>query len=486
MHLFFHSIRTSFTATLAAAFLVATQSLPAQEASSPWKSTGAAGVTLAQGNSDTLSYTLHLLSAYELDNREAKLGADWHYAEDNDVKNTDSFRAFGEYRYLFDDRAYLGANTAYLVDEISEIDFRLDLGVVAGYYLIKDKKQKLSLEIGPGYVWLEQGGISDDYMTMRLALRYERQLARRSKLWLSTSYTPAVEDFSDYLLTTEAGIDTALNDHWAIRTALRHQYDSTPALDRKTSDTLLTFGLRYALGGYPEKEVTSQSNPQASDAKPEAIKKGWTSTAALTLALAEGNSDNLNVTAAYNSAYRSDAGEYFLSASYSYAESDSERSADSVTVRNQYNKLLSEKTYLGMGLDLLRDDIADIDYRATPALTLGHYLIKEEDMTLSFEAGPGYTFEKVGGVSDSYFSLVAGENFVWELNDSVSFKQSLTGHINPSETDDYTLVADMHLDTEINEHLSWRLAASWSYDNTPAVDKDKEDITLSSGIAVKF
>jgi len=486
MHLFFHSIRTSFTATLAAAFLVATQSLPAQEASSPWKTTGAAGVSLAQGNSDTLSYTLHLLSAYELDNREAKLGADWHYAENNDVKSTDSFRAFGEYRYLLNDRAYLGANTAYLVDEISEIDFRLDLGVVAGYYLIKDKKQKLSLETGPGYVWLEQGGITDDYMTMRLALRYERQLAQRSKLWFSTTYTPSVEDFSDYLLTTEAGIDTALNDHWAIRTALRHQYDSTPALDRKTSDTLLTFGLRYALGGYPEKEVTSQSIPQASDAKPEAIKKGWTSTAALTLALAEGNSDNLNVTAAYNSAYRSDAGEYFLSASYSYAESDSERSADSVTVRNQYNKLLSEKTYLGMGLDLLRDDIADIDYRATPALTLGHYLIKEEDMTLSFEAGPGYTFEKVGGVSDSYFSLVAGENFVWELNDSVSFKQSLTGHINPSETDDYTLVADMHLDTEINEHLSWRLAASWSYDNTPAVDKDKEDITLSSGIAVKF
>ena len=107
-------------------------------------------------------------------------------------------------------------------------------------------------------------------------------------------------------------------------------------------------------------------------------------------------------------------------------------------------------------------------------------------MTLSFEVGPGYTFEKVGGITDDYFSIVAGEKFIWEINKRISLKQSLTGHINPSETDDYNLVADIALDTDLTKHLSWRIAASWSYDNTPAADRDKDDITLSSGIAVKF
>ena len=494
------SFKTAVTGLLTLALLASAQSLLASpqslpaETSSSWENEAAAGVSLAKGNSDNLSYNLHLLSSYELDNIEAKLGADWHYAENNDVKNTDSFKAFGEYRYLLNDRAYLGTNASYLVDDITDIDYRIDLGVVAGYYLLKNKDQKLSFEAGPGYVWQDQADITDDYMTLRFALRYEQQLAQRSKLWFSSIYTPAADDFSDYLLSAEAGIDTAINDHWAIRTAIRYQYDSTPAPDRQSGDTLLTVGLRYALGSYPEKGAPNGKIPDPSDSGPlsgpnsgpEAIQDDWTSTAALTLSMADGNSDNLNTTASYDAALRRDAGEFFFTGTYSYAEADSTASADSLITRTQFNKLLSERTYLGMGLGLLRDDIADIDYRITPAVTLGHYFIKEDNMTLSFEVGPGYTFEKVGGNTDDYFSIVAGEKFVWEINKRISLKQSLTGHINPSETDDYNLVADIALDTDLTKHLSWRIAASWSYDNTPAADKDKDDITLSSGIAVKF
>ena len=486
------SFKTTATGLLTLTLLATTQSLLASpqplpaEASSSWENTAAAGLSLAKGNSDNLSYNLHLLSSYEHDNTEAKLGADWHYAENNDVKNTDSFKAFGEYRYLLSDRAYLGTNTSYLVDDITDIDYRIDLGVVAGYYLLKNKDQKLSFETGPGYVWQDQADITDDYLTLRFALRYEQQLAQRSKLWFSSIYTPAADDFSDYLLSAEAGIDTAINDHWAIRTAIRYQYDSTPAPDRQSGDTLLTVGLRYALGSYPEKEAPTGKIPDPSDSGHKTIQDGWTNTAALTLSMADGNSDSLNTTASYDAALRRDAGEFFFTGTYSYAEADSTASADSLITRTQFNKLLSEHTYLGMGLGLLRDDIADIDYRITPAVTLGHYFIKEDDMTLSFEVGPGYTFEKVGAITDDYFSIVAGEKFVWEINDHMSFKQSLTGHINPSDTDDYNLVADIALDTDLTKHLSWRVAASWSFDNTPAADSDKDDITLSSGIAVKF
>ena len=486
------SFKTAATGLLALTLLATTQSLLASpqpltaETSSSWKNTAAAGLSLAKGNSDNLSYNLHLLSSYEHDNTEAKLGADWHYAENNDVKNTDSFKAFGEYRYLLSDRAYLGTNTSYLVDDITDIDYRIDLGVVAGYYLLKNKDQKLSFETGPGYVWQDQADITDDYLTLRFALRYEQQLAQRSKLWFSSIYTPAADDFSDYLLSAEAGIDTAINDHWAIRTAIRYQYDSTPAPDRQSGDTLLTVGLRYALGSYPGKDAATGKIPDPSDSGHKTIQDGWTNTAALTLSMADGNSDNLNTTASYDAALRRDAGEFFFTGTYSYAEADSTASADSLITRTQFNKLLSERTYLGIGLGLLRDDIADIDYRITPAVTLGHYSIKEDNMTLSFEVGPGYTFEKVGGITDDYFSIVAGEKFIWEINKRISLKQSLTGHINPSETDDYNLVADIALDTDLTKHLSWRIAASWSYDNTPAADSDKDDITLSSGIAVKF
>ncbi|MBT8038166.1 MAG: DUF481 domain-containing protein [Verrucomicrobiae bacterium] len=470
---------------LATATLATAQTHPAEPTHS-WKSTGAAGISLAQGNADTLSYNLNLLSVYELDHTEAKIGADWHYAENQDVQSTDSFRAFGEFRHLLNDRFYLGSQTSYLVDAIAEIDYRIDLGVVAGYYFIKNNHKKLSLEAGPGYAWQKQAGIQNDDVTLRLALHYEHQLAQRSKLWFSSIYTPTIDDFSDSLVTVEAGIDTDINDHWAIRTSVRHQYVSSPAAGRQPSDTLLSVGLRYALGGYPDADTPERSIPKAFGARPEAIQKGWTSTAALTLALAQGNADSLNTHASYDASLRRDTGEFFFSGKFSYAEANSARSADSLITHAQLNHFLAKNSYLGMSVGFLRDNIAEIDYRITPAVTLGHYMIKNDRITLSFEAGPGLTIEKAGGIQDSGFAIVAGERLVWEINERISLKQSLTGHINPSETDNYTLVADVHLDTDITEHLAWRLAASWVYDNTPAVNKGKDDITLSSGIAFKF
>ncbi|NNJ86825.1 MAG: DUF481 domain-containing protein [Akkermansiaceae bacterium] len=244
--------------------------------------------------------------------------------------------------------------------------------------------------------------------------------------------------------------------------------------------------MRYSLGSYPEDDTITSQFPDPADNGPEAIQDGWTSNAALTLTMADGNSDNLNTTLSYDTTLRRDTREFFLRANYSYAEADNTASADSLIIRTQSNKLISDKTYLGAGFGFLRDDIAEIDYQLTPALTLGHYFIKKNHMTLSFEVGPGYTFEKAGGITDDYFTIIAGEKFIWEISQRITLKQSITGQINPSNADDYNLAADISLDTGITERLAWRIAASWNFDNTPAANSDKDDITLSSGITVKF
>ena len=107
-------------------------------------------------------------------------------------------------------------------------------------------------------------------------------------------------------------------------------------------------------------------------------------------------------------------------------------------------------------------------------------------MTLSFEGGPGFAFEEVGGVKDSYFSIIAAEKFTWAVNDRISLKQSLSGVFDPSNSDNYTLVADAALDVQLNEKTAWRLAASWAYDGEPAAGRERDDTTVTSGFSVKF
>ena len=481
------STKIAIHSLISAFALSASHSLSAQDPNpSPWEITGAAGLSLSKGNSDNLSYTLQLLSTYKQDRVEAVLGADWFYAESNGTKNTDSFRVFGEYKCLLNDRFYLGTNASYLTDGVSDLDYRIDVSAVAGYYLLKDEVNQWSVEFGPGYAWQEQGGIQDDFMTLRFATRFEHQLASRSKLWLSAIYAPKVDDFGDYLLNIEAGIDTLLSDHWALRTAVRYTYDSTPAQGRKSGDTLLTIGLRYALGGFHEAAKSGRRTLKLGAAAPKSIQMGWSSSAAVTFSMAKGNADSLSAGMGYDTAYRKGSREFFLNGIYTYAEADGARSADVFLANVQYNRLLGERAFVSFGAGVLRDEIADVSYRFTPKVNLGYYLIKEDTMTLSFEVGPGYTFEEVGDVTDSYFTIVAAEKFVWKIGERMTFKQSVAANVSTSDSENYILLADALLDTDITENLAWRVAVNWTYDNAPAAARDKDDVTLSTGMAVKF
>ncbi|GHC59396.1 DUF481 domain-containing protein [Roseibacillus persicicus] len=453
---------------------------------SPWDVTAAANMALAQGNSDSMAYSLQGLATYEGTVWEGLVGADYLYSENDGVAATDSLRVFAQGQRLLTDRIYLGLAASYYSDELADVDYRVDLAGVLGYHLIKNDRTKLSFEVGPGYGWEQQGGQSENFTTIRFGQHFEHQLNSRSKIWQNAVFTPRMEDFGDYFLTVDAGIDTLLTERWAVRTSLRYLFDSTPTAGKGEDDIALLFGLSYSLGGFPEPEAEGRRTLKPADAAPGDPAMGWVTTAALGLSLAKGNSDSLQASLAYDTAYRSASNEFFLSAAYSYGETDSTTSSDALAASARYNRLLNERLYLGAGLGFLRDDIAQVSYRLTPNALLGYYLIKNERMTLALEGGPAYVFEEVAGVEDSYFALRAAERFTWNIGPRLTFNQSLVADADPNDFDNTLYTFNAYLDADITSHLSWRLAGTYVYDNQPAAGLEKDDLTLTSGIAVQF
>lgn len=453
---------------------------------SPWEVTGAASLGLAKGNADNLTYALQVLATYEQGQTQGLLGADLFYAESNGVATTNNFRLFGQYNRLLSDKVYVGAFGSYLTDDISDIKYRVDAGLTLGYNFINNGTTKLSFEAGPGYTWEEQGGIINSYPSIRFVQRFEHQLTQRSKIWQSATFSPEMDDFNNHLLIAEAGIDVLLSSQWSLRTSVRYQYDTTPAAGRQSDDVLFLTGLSYSLGGFPDPAEAGRQTLKPDAAAPEAIQMGWSSTAALTLSSASGNADNLFLGVTVDSAYRTAAHETFISALYGYAENSGNVSADSIRANVQHNRILNDKLFLGASLGYFRDDIADVSYRLTPAATLGYYLIKNDEMTLSLEAGPSYLFEEVGGMSNDFFVINAAERFSWEISDRLTFNQNVVGLFDPSDSSNYLITANASLDTDITPNLSWRIAAAWTHDNTPAANLKKDDTTLTTGIAVKF
>lgn len=211
------------------------------------ENTIALGVTMTDGNSDTLLGTASVLHDRKRDGYSLRLGADFAYGEDNSEKTTENAKGVAEYRRNTCERGYLFATLAALYDDIADIDYRAVLSAGPGYYLLKDEAVTMGVEFGPAYIREKVGGEENDDLALRFGERYDRQLSPTAKCWQALEYLPIADDFGDYLLNSEIGVEAAINSSASIRLVVKNAYDSTPATDREKSDTTVIGALAYRL-----------------------------------------------------------------------------------------------------------------------------------------------------------------------------------------------------------------------------------------------
>ncbi len=224
----------------------AAASKPAVEEKKPrWETTAALGVSLTRGNSKTLLATANILTEKKWERNELRFGGDAAYGEDHDLKNTESLHGFGQYNRLFTDRIYGYARVDALHDAIADVRYRVTLSPGAGYYFIKNTQTTFSVEGGPGLIFEEQGGQTHDYWTLRFAERFEHKFNDRVKVWEMVEYLPQVDDFGNYIINGEAGVDSALTKQLSLRVFVVDTYHSRRAPGREKNDLKLVAGVAY-------------------------------------------------------------------------------------------------------------------------------------------------------------------------------------------------------------------------------------------------
>jgi putative salt-induced outer membrane protein YdiY len=452
----------------------------------PWEVTAASGLGLTTGNSESVNFSAQLLASYLQDSDELYLGADYFYAEGAGVQTTNNLRLFSTYNRLLSERWYLGGMAEYFQDDLADLDYRISAMPHLGYYLLKNDSVKLALEAGGGYLWENQGD-RRDYWTLRFGQRLEWRLNDRVSLWESVSFVPEAADFGNYYMLAEAGLKTRLSNRWSLRTFVRNTYDATPAAGREENDLSIIAGLSYALGGLPaEDPAPVRRSLKPAKAAPADPAQGWSRTAAVGFATSQGNSESLLVTADLLAEYRGADDELFLQAGGAYGENAGVTNVENARASAQYNRLFTERWYGSAAARLLYDSISQVDYRVTPRVALGCYLLKTDAVQLSVEAGPGYLWEEVGGVAADSFTLEALQKLTWQVTDTISLGETL-GYIgSPEDFNDYLILASAFVDVAMTDRVSFRTSVTNTFDNTPALGASKNDLILSAGFAVKF
>jgi putative salt-induced outer membrane protein len=221
--------------------------------------------------------------------------------------------------------------------------------------------------------------------------------------------------------------------------------------------------------------------------------KGWQTTANVNASLAKGNSDTLLVGAAIKTLKKWDKNEVALGADATYGNNrDFTTGNRTTTAQNygafsQYNRLITERWYFAALVDGRQDRIAGIDYRVSLVPSAGYYAIKNDTITLAFEAGPGYIFERLKGAgTDNYLSLRVAENFRWKINDRASLSQKIEFLPKVDEFDNYVMNFDLTLSSKVTEKLSLNVTFQDFYRSHPAPGRKENDLRLLAGLGYTF
>ena len=211
----------------------------------PWASSISAGFALTRGNSHTLLYSGDFKTAKKTPNNEYMLGAGGAYGSQDSKDNVNNYHGFGQWNHLFTERLYDYVRADAQRDVIADLDYRFNLGPGFGYYLIKQTNTTLAAEAGVGYQYEHLGGSYNSFATLRLAERFEHKFNDRARVWQSVELIPQVDEFDNYVLNFEVGIETTITKSFSLKICLDDSYQNQPAANRQKNDVKIVSGISY-------------------------------------------------------------------------------------------------------------------------------------------------------------------------------------------------------------------------------------------------
>ena len=189
-----------------------------------------AGVTLTEGNSETLQVNVGLRAKRVSGSSELTAGADYNYGETGTNTTVENVSANVMFKQAVRERCYLYVAADYLYDDIAAVDYRVTVGPGLGLLFVKDEATALALEVGAVWVTDEVAGVEDDYPALRAAQTFERKLNASAKLWESVAYISEFDDFDNYTLVAEIGVESALSETVSLRVVAQDRFDNTPGI----------------------------------------------------------------------------------------------------------------------------------------------------------------------------------------------------------------------------------------------------------------
>ena len=174
-----------------------------------------------------------------------------------------------------------------------------------------------------------------------------------------------------------------------------------------------------------------------------------------------------------------------LKGSILYSENDENTSANKYNVELDYNQMINKKLYSYMGINYIKDQLSDYDYRLNIGPGLGYKFLEDEIQTIDIQGGLDYAYDKYNnGLKDNYLAGRTELNYKYKFSQSVEFKQMLSYLASFEDGEKYFAVSDSAIGVKMTQNLS--LGVSYNMDYTNKTEKEKLDTKFLTSLIIDF
>lgn len=231
--------------------------------------------------------------------------------------------------------------------------------------------------------------------------------------------------------------------------------------------------------------VLASNNALAEDE----VKSPWTASAELGLIRTTGNTETQTLSGKADVIYEVEKWRHKGHAEAYGTETEDDLgvsvvSAERYELSGKSDYKFTEYDYIYGLVKLQKDRFSGFEYEHIVSLGYGRKVIKQDDMELDLEIGPGVRFFKVDdGVSDEEALLRLSANYWWKITDTSKFIQELTSDIGEEITSTKSVTG---IQANINSSLALKFTYTVKHKSSVPVDTEKTDTEAAMTLVYTF
>jgi putative salt-induced outer membrane protein len=219
-------------------------------------------------------------------------------------------------------------------------------------------------------------------------------------------------------------------------------------------------------------------------------KSPWTSSVELGFVKTTGNTETQNIVGKANVVYEVEKwrhtgyAEGYGSESANQTTGENEVSAERYQLRGKSDYKFTERDYVYLSLKLTKDRFSGFEYDHVLSAGYGRKAIKQENMELDLEIGPGERFFKVDdGQADEEAVLRLAANYWWQISASSKFTQILNTEIGEDITSSESITG---IQAAINKTLALKFTYTIRNKSKVPDGTEKNDTEAAMSLVYNF